>query len=557
MKRFLPTLLLLLSAPALAQNTGIGTINPTDQLHTTGTVRFQNYSGRGTRLMQVDTAGRIVAPGSAYDAAISIPVSIPDFGCPNNLSASAQIQVTGELTTVASSKIAVKLNITHPYDGDLVVVLQSPGGALLNLAYANGSGGDNFTNTIFTDEAPTLLSAGAAPFTGTFKPRGSVVQQCTITPTVTTFSAIGGGTINPNGVWTLLVYDNAINDAGTLNGWSISFNGPESFATSEQSGYVPRFLGGGLKASALYQDFYNNIGVGAAEDAFDARLNAVSSSARLLQLENSTALSTTSKVDLSFKNGLYYTGIIRARGTANNAGALGFYTGAGVGNSNALTERLTILNNGNVGIGDTDPSYKLDVNGTIHSSGTVSAPALSVTSGSPAAGKVLTATDGTGAATWQNPASRTTGFQASTAGVNTSATYNATIVLPLITNIVNNTSYGQYDEGGNFSSSQHRFVAPVTGFYHFDATVSVLSFFTNQAGSVDVRLQKYTSTNTASGSQLAYTVLGSGIYTGGNFNVSWNFKMSAGDYVQLEFTQDCKSNASLSIEGEVTGYRVY
>ena len=33
------------------------------------------------------------------------------------------------------------------------------------------------------------------------------------------------------------------------------------------------------------------------------------------------------------------------------------------------TERMVILNNGDVGIGDTSPSYKLDVNGDINCTG--------------------------------------------------------------------------------------------------------------------------------------------------------------------------------------------
>ena len=43
-----------------AQNVGIGTPTPSDQLHTTGTVRFEKYRGANTRMMQIDSSGRLV-----------------------------------------------------------------------------------------------------------------------------------------------------------------------------------------------------------------------------------------------------------------------------------------------------------------------------------------------------------------------------------------------------------------------------------------------------------------------------------------------------------------
>jgi len=57
------------------------------------------------------------------------------------------------------------------------------------------------------------------------------------------------------------------------------------------------------------------------------------------------------------------------------------------------SERVTVSNNGNVGIGTDSPDEKLDVDGQIK-----------ITGGSPGAGKVLTS-DATGLASWQNPPS--------------------------------------------------------------------------------------------------------------------------------------------------------
>ncbi|MBL0103431.1 MAG: proprotein convertase P-domain-containing protein [Bacteroidetes bacterium] len=157
--------------------------------------------------------------------------SIPDAICTG---VSSPITVSGYTGTVASGSIRVTLNITHTWDADLIIVLVSPSGAILPLANAVGSSGDNFTNTVFTDAGATTIPATGAPYTGTYKPWASAVTTC-VTSTINTFAALGGGALNPNGTWNLKVIDNGAQDLGTINNWSILFpaslNGP-CYATS-------------------------------------------------------------------------------------------------------------------------------------------------------------------------------------------------------------------------------------------------------------------------------------------------------------------------------------
>ncbi|MCH8317428.1 MAG: T9SS type A sorting domain-containing protein, partial [Bacteroidetes bacterium] len=57
-----------------------------------------------------------------------------------------------------------------------------------------------------------------------FRPEGWPGTTCGYTSNVATFGAIGGGSINPNGNWTLIVMDRVSNaDIGTLVSWSITF----------------------------------------------------------------------------------------------------------------------------------------------------------------------------------------------------------------------------------------------------------------------------------------------------------------------------------------------
>ncbi|MFZ4575251.1 MAG: proprotein convertase P-domain-containing protein, partial [Phycisphaerales bacterium] len=121
--------------------------------------------------------------------------------------------------------VNVQINITHTFDADLDIVLLPPGGTTyVHLATDVGGGGDNFVNTIFDQQAATAITAGAAPFTGSFRPEGGVAAWVGTIP-LTGLTALANldtliGT-NSAGTWTLRIDDDAGGDVGTLNGWSV------------------------------------------------------------------------------------------------------------------------------------------------------------------------------------------------------------------------------------------------------------------------------------------------------------------------------------------------
>jgi subtilisin-like proprotein convertase family protein len=91
--------------------------------------------------------------------------------------------------------VDLQLDITHSFVGDLTAVLTAPNG-----------NGDNFTQTMFDDDATIAIGDGTAPFTGTF--RG-----------VDAFASLNGTSMT--GDWVLSITDSQSVDQGTLNGWSL------------------------------------------------------------------------------------------------------------------------------------------------------------------------------------------------------------------------------------------------------------------------------------------------------------------------------------------------
>lgn len=209
---------------ANAQNKiGIGTNSPEAQLHTVGSVRFDTLAGTGVRPVYADALGNIsgslpALPLSTQTNNTSIP--IPDYSC---VGASSTTILSGLPTTVPSSSIKVTINILHARLPDLTIYLTAPNGTLINLFRTVDNSAPNLVNTTFSDQANLNIGNGNAPFTGIFKPVGSPLPDiCIGTPSITSFGAIGGGTINPNGTWTLKLFDNTSGIMGTLQNWTIS-----------------------------------------------------------------------------------------------------------------------------------------------------------------------------------------------------------------------------------------------------------------------------------------------------------------------------------------------
>jgi Zn-dependent metalloprotease/subtilisin-like proprotein convertase family protein len=164
------------------------------------------------------TISGVTSPAQVFNSTGA--TAIPDNNCTG---ASNNITVSGYgVNLVNPAGITISMNITHTYNGDLRIFLEAPNGDKLGLANGVGGAGDNFTNTVFSDAGATTIPATGAPYTGTYKPSSTLFTTCSITMNRGTFAVIGGGSINPNGVWKLRAFDQAGVDVGTINSWNIT-----------------------------------------------------------------------------------------------------------------------------------------------------------------------------------------------------------------------------------------------------------------------------------------------------------------------------------------------
>jgi subtilisin-like proprotein convertase family protein len=131
-------------------------------------------------------------------ATIESPITIPDGG--------------------AVSDVNVRVRLNHTFDGDLNISLVHPDGTVVNLSSNNGGGGDNYgsganncsgTFTVFDDSAVAAITAGTAPFAGTFRPEQML-------------STLNGKLLN--GTWKLRIADTAGADVGTLFCWELQIS---------------------------------------------------------------------------------------------------------------------------------------------------------------------------------------------------------------------------------------------------------------------------------------------------------------------------------------------
>jgi subtilisin-like proprotein convertase family protein len=156
-----------------------------------GVVTYTFTLGTLNPISQTSSAssGNVSAPIPDLST-VDVPIVVPDVG--------------------AVSDINVRVRLNHTFDGDLRISLVSPDGTQITLSNLRGSSGQNFgtgatdcsgTPTVFDDEATVAISAGTAPFAGTFVPD----------------QPLSGFDGKPTaGTWKLRVSDTASLDVGTV-----------------------------------------------------------------------------------------------------------------------------------------------------------------------------------------------------------------------------------------------------------------------------------------------------------------------------------------------------
>jgi Chaperone of endosialidase len=128
-----------------------------------------------------------------------------------------------------------------------------------------------------------------------------------------------------------------------------------------------------------------NVGIGETAPT-EAKLQVKTTDSAVAVFQNNTASGINVKTGLFFKTGNNYSGSIGTIGSGATF-RMGLFTYGGATPS-SLLERISISDGGNVGIGNTNPLAKLDINGQIKING-----------GTPGAGKLLES-DAMGLATW-------------------------------------------------------------------------------------------------------------------------------------------------------------
>jgi len=176
-------------------------------------------------VLAVAGAARLYA--SVSIASTDVPHAIPDNGSLNTTLVVDNSTVPGGAGFPGAWPVTdanLMVDITHTWDGDIVLTLSAPAGqppSSQNVMVWNncGGSGDNMTGTVIDDAgaAPTCTSAGA-PFAGTFQ---ATVAGAPVPTAMASFNVADG-----KGTWTLAVGDDSSICTGTLNAWSLTLDGP-------------------------------------------------------------------------------------------------------------------------------------------------------------------------------------------------------------------------------------------------------------------------------------------------------------------------------------------
>lgn len=342
---------------------GIGTTTPAETLDVQGSGRFSALSGSNKRPVFADITGKLTAGIDSVQSFSTTPNAV--F---NNYFEST-IEVIGE-PVISSNLISVHLN----YQNDNArIFLKSPSGEILNLV-SIGNGLFINVDATFNDNGSSF-PVNQTSLTGNLQPAADMsVVGGNIIPTVSSFGAFGGGSFNPNGTWTLILWTVYNVSNAQLNNWSITFT---SSNQTQGNGYHPKWNNGEL---SIYSSIYDNGKVGInttnpqrtldvkgdiaqgiwTDNLPSRRIGVMDANTHVagMEIENTT-LSGNYSQKLHLLTHHYANGFGR-RMTIDEDGRVGIGTETP---DNLLTVNGSTNITGNIGIGVSAPVERLEVNG--------------------------------------------------------------------------------------------------------------------------------------------------------------------------------------------------
>ncbi len=159
--------------------------------------------------IQINSAPPEVGAPLSFNALT--PQAVPDLGEVRSLVAVSGIDLP-------LAQVKVRVYITHSSDYDLRLSLLGPDGTRVILSSNQGAPGANYgadcgqNMTVFSDDAPGSIDAGAAPFIGAYQPEQPL----------SAFAGKSGPQVD--GTWTLVVEDQVSGDTGTLQCWGLDLS---------------------------------------------------------------------------------------------------------------------------------------------------------------------------------------------------------------------------------------------------------------------------------------------------------------------------------------------